>query len=55
VLHGCGETGDMWAPMAADLVRNYTVVVPDLRGLGLCSKPQSGFDKKTQAGEARML
>jgi len=40
---------------AADLVRNYTVVVPDLGGLGLCSKPQSGFDKKPQAGEARML
>ena len=41
----------MWAPMAADLVRDYTVVVPDLRGLGLSSKPQSGFDKKTQAGD----
>jgi len=51
LLHGYGETGDMWAPMAADLARNYTVVVPDLRGLGLSSKPQSGFDKKTQAGD----
>lgn len=27
-----GETGDMWAPMAADLMRDHTVVVPDLRG-----------------------
>ncbi|HEV7259630.1 MAG TPA: alpha/beta hydrolase [Bosea sp. (in: a-proteobacteria)] len=51
LLHGYGETGDMWAPMAADLARTYTVVVPDLRGLGLSSKPQSGFDKKTQAGD----
>ncbi len=51
LLHGFGETGDMWAPMAADLARNYTVVVPDLRGLGLSSKPASGFDKKTQAGD----
>lgn len=51
LLHGYGETGDMWAPMAADLARDYTVVVPDLRGLGLSSKPQSGFDKKTQAGD----
>ena len=51
LLHGYGETGDMWAPMAADLVRDYTVVVPDLRGLGLSSKPASGFDKKTQAGD----
>jgi pimeloyl-ACP methyl ester carboxylesterase len=49
LLHGYGETGDMWAPMAADLARDHTVVVPDLRGLGLSSKPKGGFDKKTQA------
>lgn len=51
LLHGYGETGDMWAPMAADLVRDHTVVVPDLRGLGLSAKPAGGFDKKTQAGD----
>ncbi|MBK1871456.1 alpha/beta fold hydrolase [Aestuariivirga sp. YIM B02566] len=51
LLHGYGETGDMWAPMAADLVRDHTVVVPDLRGLGLSAKPADGFDKKTQAGD----
>ena len=51
LIHGYGETGDMWAPMAADLARDHTVVVPDLRGLGLSSKPPSGFDKKTQAGD----
>jgi pimeloyl-ACP methyl ester carboxylesterase len=49
LLHGYGETGDMWAPMAADLMRDHTVIVPDLRGLGLSSKPKTGFDKKTQA------
>jgi pimeloyl-ACP methyl ester carboxylesterase len=49
LLHGYGETGDMWAPLAADLARDHTVVVPDLRGLGLSSKPGGGFDKKTQA------
>jgi pimeloyl-ACP methyl ester carboxylesterase len=51
LLHGYGETGDMWAPMAADLMRDHMVVVPDLRGLGLSSKPVGGFDKKTQAGD----
>ena len=51
LLHGYGETGDMWAPMAADLARDHTVVVPDLRGMGLSSKPVGGFDKKTQAGD----
>ncbi|HEY2050832.1 MAG TPA: alpha/beta hydrolase [Caulobacteraceae bacterium] len=51
LLHGFGDTGDMWAPMAADLARDHTVVAPDLRGLGLSSKPAGGFDKKTQAGD----
>src|SRR5213079_41559 len=49
LLHGYGETGDMWAPLAVGLARDHTVIVPDLRGLGLSSKPPGGFDKKTQA------
>jgi pimeloyl-ACP methyl ester carboxylesterase len=49
LLHGYGETGDMWVPLAVDLARDHTVVVPDLRGLGLSSKPSGGFDKKNQA------
>jgi len=48
LLHGYGETGDMWVPLAADLAHDHTVVVPDLRGMGLSSRPQSGYDKKTQ-------
>jgi len=51
LLHGYGETGDMWVPLAVELARDHTVVVPDLRGLGLSSKPAGGFDKKTQAGD----
>jgi pimeloyl-ACP methyl ester carboxylesterase len=51
LLHGYGETGDMWVPLAADLARDHTVIVPDLRGLGLSAKPAGGFDKKTQAGD----
>jgi pimeloyl-ACP methyl ester carboxylesterase len=55
LLHGYGETGDMWAPMAADLARDHTVIVPDLRGLGLSAKPTGGFDKKTQAADVDAL
>ena len=51
LLHGYGETGDMWIPLAADLARDHAVIVPDLRGLGLSSKPPGGFDKKTQAAD----
>jgi pimeloyl-ACP methyl ester carboxylesterase len=53
LLHGFGDTGDMWAPLAADLARDHTVVVPDLRGMGLSSIPPSGYDKKTQAADIR--
>jgi pimeloyl-ACP methyl ester carboxylesterase len=49
LLHGYGETGDMWAPLAADLSRDHWVIVPDLRGMGLSSHPDGGYDKKTQA------
>lgn len=51
LLHGYGESGDMWSPLAADLARDRTVIVPDLRGLGRSSKPAGGFDKKTQAAD----
>src|SRR4029450_1243188 len=49
LLHGFGDTGDMWAPGAQALIKAHTVVVPDLRGMGLSSHPETGYDKKTQA------
>jgi pimeloyl-ACP methyl ester carboxylesterase len=55
LLHGFGDTGDMWAPMAAELARDHRVVVPDLRGMGLSSHPASGYDKKTQAADIRSV
>ncbi|WP_236585499.1 alpha/beta hydrolase [Dyella sp. EPa41] len=55
LLHGFGDTGDMWAPLAADLARNHTAVVPDLRGMGLSSHPEDGYDKRTQAADVRSV
>ena len=49
MLHGFADTGDMWALPAAALASGHTVVVPDLRGMGLSSQPAGGYDKKTQA------
>src|SRR6478736_5087546 len=49
LLHGYGETGDMWEPLAAELARDHTVIVPDLRGMGLSARADKGFDKKNQA------
>jgi pimeloyl-ACP methyl ester carboxylesterase len=49
LLHGFGDTGDMWAPLAAALAKDHTVVVPDLRGMGLSAHPDTGYTKKNQA------
>ncbi|HEY1630933.1 MAG TPA: alpha/beta hydrolase [Rhizomicrobium sp.] len=49
MLHGFGDTGDMWAPIAAVLVKDHTVVVPDLRGMGLSAHPDTGYTKKNEA------
>jgi pimeloyl-ACP methyl ester carboxylesterase len=49
LLHGFGDTGDMWAPLAAILVKDHTVIVPDLRGMGLSEHPDAGYTKKNQA------
>jgi pimeloyl-ACP methyl ester carboxylesterase len=49
MLHGFGDTGDMWAPAAAVLVKSHRVVVPDLRGMGLSAHPDMGYTKKNQA------
>ncbi len=56
MLHGFGDTGDMWAPLATALAHDRTIVVPDLRGMGHSSHPETGYDKKTQGGDvARVL
>ncbi len=56
LLHGFGDTGDMWAaPWRRRSRRIYTVVVPDLRGMGLSSHPAHGYDKRTQAADIRAV
>jgi pimeloyl-ACP methyl ester carboxylesterase len=47
-LHGFGDNGDMWSPAAKALMKDHTIVVPDLRGMGYSSYPDKGYDKKTQ-------
>jgi pimeloyl-ACP methyl ester carboxylesterase len=55
LIHGYGETGDMWAPLAAELARDHMVIVPDLRGMGLSQRPAGGYDKKTQGADIAAL
>lgn len=55
LIHGYAENSDSWAPLAVDLMKDHTVVVPDLRGIGRSSKPDGGYDKKTQAKDIRAV
>ncbi len=55
LIHGFGDTGDMWTPLALALAKNHRVIVPDLRGMGLSSKPDGGYDKKNQASDIRAI
>lgn len=48
MLHGFGDTGDMWQPLAVALMKDHTVIVPDLRGMGLSEPATGGYTKKNQ-------
>jgi pimeloyl-ACP methyl ester carboxylesterase len=55
LLHGFGETSEMWKPVLPRLAAGHTVIVPDLRGAGASSKPDGGYDKKTMAQDIHAL
>jgi pimeloyl-ACP methyl ester carboxylesterase len=55
MLHGFADTGDMWVPLAAAMMKDHTVIVPDLRGMGLSSHPEAGYDKKTEARDIALV
>ncbi len=55
LIHGFGDTGEMWGPLAKELAKTHTVIVPDLRGMGQSSKPAGGYDKKSQAADIRYV
>jgi pimeloyl-ACP methyl ester carboxylesterase len=63
LLHGFPQTHLMWRHVAADLARDHTVIVPDLRGYGASDKPAERdagtYAKRTMAqdvvGLARAL
>src|SRR5258708_3553456 len=55
LLHGYAETSHMWNPVIPLLAKSHTVIVPDLRGAGDSSKPDSGYDKKNMAVDIHSL
>jgi pimeloyl-ACP methyl ester carboxylesterase len=55
LLHGFGDTGDMWAELASRLAKDHTVVVPDLRGMGLSAHPETGYEKANEAKDVATI
>ena len=56
LLHGWGSTSYMWRFVMPQLAaRRYTVLAPDLRGLGDTTKPAGGYDKATIAQDIHGL
>jgi pimeloyl-ACP methyl ester carboxylesterase len=49
LLHGFAETSRMWAPSLPTLAAKFTVVAPDLPGIGDSSIPTDGISMKRAA------
>jgi pimeloyl-ACP methyl ester carboxylesterase len=49
LLHGYAETSRMWTPILPLLGGKFTVIAPDLPGIGDSSIPATGSDMKTAA------
>jgi pimeloyl-ACP methyl ester carboxylesterase len=53
LLHGYAEDARMWRPLAAALAPHFTVIAPDLPGIGNSSIPSAGLDMTTSARRIR--
>ena len=49
LLHGYAETSRMWRPIIPALAEHFTVIAPDLPGIGDSDIPTGGLDMKSAA------
>lgn len=49
LLHGYAETSHMWLPLIPRLAEKFTVIAPDLPGIGDSGIPKDGIDMKSAA------
>jgi len=52
LLHGYPQTHLMWRKLAPQFAREFTLVIPDLRGYGDSSKPPAGPDNENYSKRA---
>lgn len=55
LLHGWPFTWFTWHRLIPELARNFTVIAPDMRGIGGSSKPDASYDVQTLADDAAAL
>jgi pimeloyl-ACP methyl ester carboxylesterase len=55
LLHGWPQTWWEWRHVIPALAETYSVIAPDLRGLGDSSRPLDGYDKRTIANDIWLL
>jgi len=55
LLHGYAEDSRMWKPLIHVLAEHFTVIAPDLPGIGESSIPTAGLDMKTSARRVHSL
>ena len=55
LLHGWPQTWFEWRRIIPALASRYTVIAPDMRGLGDSSRPVTGYDKRTVAHDIYQL
>src|SRR3984893_13409399 len=51
MLHALRTTAAKWGHLASALIEDHMIVAPAVRGSGLSSKPDGGYDKKNQAAD----
>src|SRR3984893_6276281 len=55
LLHGYAETSRMWRPLIPRLAEKFTVIAPDLAGIGDSEDTRGGLDMKTAAARIHAL
>lgn len=55
LIHGFGENWYVWNRILPELSRHFTIIAPDLRGIGESGKPAGGYDKKNMAVDMHEL
>jgi pimeloyl-ACP methyl ester carboxylesterase len=55
LIHGFGQNWYMWNRLLPELSKHFTVIAPDMRGIGESGKPAGGYDKKNMAVDMHEL